>query len=287
MEKLANALRATQSLLQPRPSGSSGEFQSKAFRDVFKTLGDNSKSVRERDSNFISALKHATSEVHKCEKNNKRAFKLVWNLYATTQQQCTHCPSIGEEDIRRNYDRVVPVLLSFLRAFDVHPFAVSPGDSFEEFATLNAGNDTAVQYRDLAERIGRAWVGDRLSQSDNNVRELGALQASIFELLWSGTIEQLKRHGLNDRKDPERLEFEKSLGELEKTLEEAVVRSKKKRFSIAFCGMVKAGKSLFLNGLIGRAILPSDGGSHSYIVGFSHSPCRTAIHRMALSNSPR
>ena len=45
---------------------------------------------------------------------------------------------------------------------------------------------------------------------------------------------------------------------LEKALQEAIVRSKKQRFEIAFCGMVKAGKS-FLNALMGRAILPPDG----------------------------
>jgi GTPase SAR1 family protein len=55
------------------------------------------------------------------------------------------------------------------------------------------------------------------------------------------------------------MNFESELAELKNGLQEAVVRSRKQRFAIAFCGMVKSGKSLFLNALIGRTILPSDG----------------------------
>jgi len=88
------------------------------------------------------------------------------------------------------------------------------------------------------------------------------LQTSLFELLWSGTVEQLKRHSAYSADDPERPEFERAVEELERALQEAIVRAKKQRFAIAFCGMVKAGKSLFLNALMGRAILPSDGEPH-------------------------
>ena len=55
-------------------------------------------------------------------------------------------------------------------------------------------------------------------------------------------------------------------------LREAIVQSKKQRFTIAFCGIVKAGKSLFLNALMGWAILPSDGGSHNPL---KHHPMLT------------
>jgi hypothetical protein len=51
---------------------------------------------------------------------------------------------------------------------------------------------------------------------------------------------------------PERAELEKVL---EKALQEGIVCAKKPYFSIAFCGVVKAGKSLFLNTFMGRAIL--------------------------------
>ena len=73
--------------------------------------------------------------------------------------------------------------------------------------------------------------------------------------------EQLKWDSPYSPDDPERPEFERAVEELERVLQDAIVRSKKKRFVIAFCGMVKAGKSMLLNALIGRSILPSDGES--------------------------
>ena len=102
-------------------------------------------------------------------------------------------------------------------------------------------------------------MDDRVQMSNAPLRDLPAFQMSLFELIWSGTIEQLKKRDDNYRDDPERQEFETTLLELEKALREMIVRSNKRRFAIAFCGMAKAGRSLFLNALMGRAILPSDG----------------------------
>jgi ribosome biogenesis GTPase A len=87
--------------------------------------------------------------------------------------------------------------------------------------------------------------------------------------LWTSTVEQLKRHGSGWADEgvvsgkgglnPELAAFKSDLLDLEKGLQEAILRAKKQRFAIAFCGMVKAGKSLFLNALIGEPVLPSDG----------------------------
>jgi len=74
-------------------------------------------------------------------------------------------------------------------------------------------------------------------------------------------VEELKQHSPHSSDDPERPEFERAVEGLDRVLQEAIVRSKEQHFSIAFCGMVKAGKSLFLNALMGKAILPSDGES--------------------------
>jgi len=194
-----------------------------------------------------------------CQLNNERAFKLVWNLYVVAQQWTGRRSTVG--DIGNIQDRVGQVLDSVLHAFHVHPFAVLPeGDSrvnLPTFAILNHNHETATRHEQLARRIGKAWVDDRVRKLDTQVRDIAALQTLLFELLWSGTVEQLKRHSA-DSSDPERPEFEKAVEELEMELQEAIVRSKKQRFAIAFCGTVKAGKSLFLNALMGRAILPSD-----------------------------
>ena len=213
---------------------------------------------------FIDNLKDAINEVHVCQQNTERAFKFVWNLYVITQQYTGRRTSV--DNTHSIQDNVGQALDSFLHAFHLHPFALSPEGGSRvnllTFAALNHNHDSTTRYEELARRIGRAWVGDRVQRYNVQVRDLAALQTSLFELLWSGTIEQLKKRDADSGDDPERPEFEKALVELEKALQEAIVRSKKQRFAIAFCGMVKAGKSLFLNALMGRAILPSDGGSN-------------------------
>jgi ribosome biogenesis GTPase A len=96
-------------------------------------------------------------------------------------------------------------------------------------------------------------------------QDLGYQQNALFEFLWSGTVEHMKRHMLdannsaNPVVDPEIKFIQEDLRDLERGLIESIQRYKRRRFSIAFCGMVKAGKSLFLNALIGQSILPSDG----------------------------
>jgi hypothetical protein len=178
--------------------------------------------------------------------------------------------------------------------FSKRPFAVSPeGDyrvSFNKLTLLNHNHQSAQKHAGLLTGIGKGWVCDKIDRSSyqyssgsegkrmsSKVQELGQLQTSLFELLWTSTVEQLKRHGsgwevetndptsppqsetLNDINDPERDAFQHDLADLEKSLQEAILKAKKQRFAISFCGMVKAGKSLFLNALIGAPILPSDG----------------------------
>ena len=216
---------------------------------------------------FIGDLKDATREIKGCQQNIERAFKLVWYLYATTQQFIGRRSSVYTMyNIADSQDDVSKALDSVLHAFHLHPFALSPEVDKEldllTLTVLNHNHQTATVYEELARRTGKAWVDDRLQMYNTPLRDLFAFQASLFELFWSGTIEQLKRRDVNDGDDPERLEFEKALLELEKALREVIVRSKKRRFAVAFCGMVKAGKSSFLNALMGRAILPSDGESN-------------------------
>ena len=231
-------------------------------------------------------LEDATYEIFVCQQNNERAFKLIWNLYVVAQQWTGFPFSV---DIIGNVqDRVGQALDSVLQAFHAHPFAVSPeGDSRITFALLNHNHGTATRYEQLARQIGKAWVDDRAPRYNAQVRDTASLQTSLFELLWSGTVEQLKRHSAYSSDDPERPEFERAVEDLEKALQGAIVRSKKQRFTIAFCGTVQAGKSLFLNAFMGHSILPSDGKSHnSRAPSYTDYHCRAPFYGLAMPSSP-
>ena len=264
MVGLERALKATRSLLEDdsyqatmNPSG--GKKPRRPLRLVLCVLIDN--LFPDHGHVFVGWLKDVADEFFVCQQNNSRAFKLLWYCFVTAQQWNGHHSSVG--NISNSQDRVEQALDSVLHAFHVHPFAVSPeGDSrvdLPTFAILNHNHETATRHEKLARRIGKAWVDDRVRRYNAQVRDITFIRTSLFELLWSGTVEQLKWYSPHSPDDPERPEFERAVMELERALQEAIVRSRKQRFAIAFCGMVNAGKSLFLNALMGRSILPSDG----------------------------
>jgi len=243
------------------PSGS--EEPRKTFKVVFHVLSFNDL-LRQR-LQFLDDLKDATYELNLYQQNNKRAFKLVWYLYVVAQQHTSRYFPVPNIE-----DHIEQALNSVLHAFHVYPFAVSAeGDGQVNLPTLtvlNDDHDVVKRYEQLARQIGKTWVNDHVGRDKAQVQaqDLGALQASLFELLWSGTVERLKRSSAYSADGAEQSEFEKTVEGLENMLQEVMVRSKKQHLAIAFCGMAKAGKSLLLNALIGRAILPSDGKTHCF-----------------------
>ena len=270
MQSFRAALEVTQLLLKENPARnlhkvtkhpSRSNKPQKALNFVFTVLKGNLRPE------FIDNLKDATKEINECQQNTERTFKLVWNFYAFIQQDIGRRSSVHPlYNVADNQDEVCKALDSVLHAFHLHPFAIS-SESEKQFdllnlAVLNHDQQTAARYEKLAWRIGKAWVDDRVQMYNGSLRDLSSFQTSLFELFWSGTIEQLKKRDVTYGDDPERSEFETTLLELEKALREVIVRSRKRRFTIAFCGMVKAGKSLFLNAFMGREILPSDGESN-------------------------
>ena len=261
MEGLESVLKATQRLLEAHPpsvsrDGTLDPPMSKSRRALTLLLNVFMANVPLGHHDLIDDLKY---EICRCQQDNERAFRLLWNLYVIYQQRTDRQFDISNLQDRYRFGQALD---SFLHGFHVHPFAISSeGETRINLATLdilNRNHETAIQYEELARRFGKAWVEDRVPMYNAQGKDLGALQTSLFELLWSGTVEWLKRHSAYSAGDPERPEFEGSFMVLEKMLQEAIVRSKRRRFTVAFCGAVKAGKSLFLNALMGQTILPSD-----------------------------
>ena len=292
MEGLENALKATRLVLEENPAGNPHDammdpFGSENRRRALRYLrGVIKDDFLPRDLlDFI--LKDATSEIFVCQRNNERAFKFVWYRHVTTSPG-RRIPS-PKIDNTSHYH----VLISVLDAFRVNPFAVSPertriGNGLHTFAILNRNHEATTRHERLARQIGKAWVDVHVRESYLRVQELDVLQTSLFELLWSGTVEQLKQHNPHSSDDPERPEFERAVEDLDRVLRRAIVRSKKQHFSIAFCGAVKAGKSMILNALMGMSILPSDGEYDDSCT--SHPPtehhCRAPFYSFAVQTSP-
>ena len=292
MQSFRAALEVAQLLLEENPARSLHEVTKhpsrsnkpqRALNFVFTVLKGNLRPE------FIDNLKDATKEIDECQQNIERTFKYVWSLYAFIQQYIGRRSSVHPVyNVAGNQNEVCKALDSVLHAFHLHPFALS-SESEKQFnllnlAVLNHDQQTATRYEETAGRIGKAWVDDRVQTCNAPLHDLSTFQTSLFELFWCGMIEQLKRRDVGYGDDPERSEFEKTLLELEKALREVIVRSKKRHFVIAFCGMVKAGKSSFLNALMGRTILPSDGeynGPH-ITEYYSEYYCRSPFYGLAV-----
>ena len=302
MEGLENALEAIRLVLEENPAGnpldatmnpSGSENPRRALNYVLRDLKANSRPGGLLD--LIGDLKNATSEIFVCQRNNERACKFIWYRHvANAAWQWTGSPKINFTGGRhvRPWQVLDSVLDSVLDAFRVDPFSVSPErthhvNDLHTFAILNRNHEAATGHERLARQIGKAWVDDRVLESNLRVQDLAVLQTS-FELLWSGTVEQLKQHSPHASDDPERQESERAVEELERVLRREIVRSKKRHSSIAFCGTIKAGKSMILNALMGLSILPSDG---EYVDSRTPHPhtehyCRAPFYSFAVQTSP-
>ena len=233
------------------------------------------------DDGTVHSIRDTSKDIDVCRSNCESAFKMTWHLYVIYQQAPNRRPTVDNTYHKGDLGTALDNVLS---SFNHKPFSVSPeGDGrikYSKLTMLNQSHECAKEHEALMRRAGTAWVEERADLPNTNiqtgktiskVQALGQLQTSLFELLWTSTVEQLKRHGSNWTDDspacgprrrtpnPEAVGFTSDLSDLEKGLQEAILRAKKQRFAIAFCGMVKAGKSLFLNALIGEPILPSDG----------------------------
>ncbi|KDR69840.1 hypothetical protein GALMADRAFT_230492 [Galerina marginata CBS 339.88] len=119
------------------------------------------------------------------------------------------------------------------------------------------------QDRDVADRVTNAMKaeGDSWAESlihSNSIDEFSRIQRHTMELLWAACIPQMESEELKFARSGDERISDNGLKELSSALKSAVARADKQSFSIAFCGMVKAGKSLFLNAMMSQTILPSD-----------------------------
>ena len=232
MGRLKTALEATRLVLDTNPAGirhgatrkpADNERPRRAVKFVLHALKTNF-----RLEDLHSIIKEVTDEIFVCQQNNERVFKPVWYRYVAKKQWCGRTPVVYIDGIQ---DRVWLALDSVLDVFHAHPFAVSPEKirrrfDLHIFAILNRNQEAVTRHQKLARQIGKAWVDDHNCGEfySSQVRELGSSQTSLFELLWSGTVEQLKRESPYSPDNLEQPEFERAVGELERVLKKAIVR---------------------------------------------------------------
>ncbi len=265
MNELGQALREVEILLdtqQAEPLSSTPK--PKSLRQVLARFIPST----ERGA-AVSDLEDITGNLHDKRDNAKRAFKLVWYLYILSQQRSLSV-ALKEPDARHPANSALNLVHS---EFISHPFAISrlvKSRSHAPFLILNCDHKTATMTEELAKRLGKDWIIDCLYSRSASSSPLLEAQIALFELVWSGTVEHLKGNPTHNVEDPEYKGLQQTLDQLDKSLQEAIARSQQPRFALSFYGMVKAGKSLFLNSMIGKDVLPSGG---EYACGGSNQEC--------------
>jgi len=204
-----------------------------------------------------SELKEARIRILDNRQKIKRAFRLLWNLYIISQQQ-SHTGSIFSLD-QNSVKSVAGALDAVSWDFIDHPFAISRLCGSFSLSVLNRDHNAASKKEELSRKLGKGWIDGLVNRHHVPANQLIDVQITLFELIWSGTIQQLRGNPTRSITDPEHRESEQILDQLDSSLQEVIARSRRPRFTLSFYGMVKAGKSLFLNALIGKIVLPSNG----------------------------
>ena len=205
----------------------------------------------------VSDVNEAKNKILNNQQNINRDFKLIWYLYTIFQQRVKNGSifSMGPGSIKSLDEALDAVSWVFIS----QPFGICRQRGSFSLSVLNRDHSVASRLEDLSRKCGRGWINDRVNRHYIPTSQLIGVQITLFELIWSGIVPQLKGNLVHSTNDPEHPEFEVILDQLDKSLRKFIARSKRPRFTISFYGMVNAGKSLFLNSLIGHIVLRSNG----------------------------
>jgi len=109
----------------------------------------------------------------------------------------------------------------------------------ETLFRLNRNRDVADRVTKAMKEGGDSWV-EKLISSDS-IDEFSRIQTHMMGLLWAACIPQMESEELKFARLGEERVSNTGLKELSFGLKSAIARAKNQSFSIAFCGMVKAG----------------------------------------------
>ncbi|KAG8820618.1 hypothetical protein FRC19_008722 [Serendipita sp. 401] len=252
---------------------------SKAFLDDF-TRTNPPKSGLPSEPDLVSYLWQVEHHL----KTNKIAFKLLW--YSLRKDTFRIHRDVFA--ISHPFDDLADALNAASSLFKDRPF-VAPGSTLSLPLNILNHNGIAIeQYGEMMRRAGKGWVEDRVRVEslqrtgfrNNDIDVLKQAQICLFEILWTKALEQWKvplefqmdiasgpppysqqEQAMGSELEPGLVPGRGAADDLEKLdqkLQASIFPGNKQTFTTAFCGMAKAGKSLFLSALIGTAILPSD-----------------------------
>lgn len=224
-----------------------------ALKDAYVTLERHVEFVRKTkrfpsSEAFVEAIDRAALDCMNLRLHLSRNFQVLHHSYIVFQMN--KAASSGDRQSIAAAGRYVNSdALSY--NFPYFPFAFHRDCSkfltSEKLRLFNHSKDAADILHSQMSVLGTQWVDDNLADAPN-VASLARIQLNIMELLWSGGL-RLVRQTCQDDITRRRIDVptaialfgETQLVQLESKLAHQITLAKKQSFSIAFCGMVKAG----------------------------------------------
>ncbi|KLO16285.1 hypothetical protein SCHPADRAFT_901671 [Schizopora paradoxa] len=270
LKKLVTMLDTTRGFLTKQDAAANkmiGILRRKKRNMLTDALGVDDEEVA-----FDGVMKDATTslETHRTDlKRQYDHFNSLYTVFLTAPSQIlSRTPSpAGRMEERQERNRIVQndIQMRFYKSpFQFTLTDAAAVDIAREVDITRGRSSRSDSYVSMMEEMGRNWVEDGLpTTTELSVTNLAEIQASLLERLLSSIRFELAEYSLKstigESDDGVTNDLRCAhLALMQSTMLREIERIRTRRFSVAFCGMVKAGKSLFLNALAGQNLLPSD-----------------------------
>jgi len=184
----------------------------------------------------IKRIDAATASLVSDTQAIERAYKRLYASYTL------HIIHQGQKPATvRSDPSVLPMDIdTVVSSFHQNPFRLStttvPADTLFR---LNQNRDVAERVTKGMKEEGASWA-EKFIRSDT-INEFSRIQRVAMDLLWAACIPQMESEELQFARLGDERVSNASLKDLSFGLKSAIARAKTQSFSIAFCGMVKAG----------------------------------------------
>jgi hypothetical protein len=184
------------------------------------------------------------------------SFKAVWATYLFDGQQVTASKPGKDTDHEVQVEWL-------LESFERTPFCIGLHKTSSIQPTLQDRQELPAmrQYQRLMRKAGNMWANDR-SGSSPTIHALSEVRNDLLQLAWigEGTLSKVDPQAFGVKEDNCR-DFIDEKEAFVNSLRDSILRHNTDIFSMVFVGQEDAGKSTFLNAIIGMRLLPSSGES--------------------------
>ncbi|KAG8832757.1 hypothetical protein FRC17_000720, partial [Serendipita sp. 399] len=263
-EAISLLLKKTQST-QPGGDGDAGGFDTRGPEEAYETVLAMLEVLQEDLQEWIKSFERNTQMVLYSTSFDCSAPWLGDNL-ALARQSLAHAGRVSTSIFKRNWylllsqlgrstsvqyeGQLRPLQELFVRQPFGRGLISSLRASFEAPLVFEESLD-ASHYSAMMRDVGRTWALER-------PETLGDAYQLLLEFIWSGSLETLRllpySPGFSTKHRDTLLDL---LEQIDGGTRDSMLRRKSNTPTIVFVGAINAGKSTFLNMLIGRELLPT------------------------------